>query len=290
MEKKIDIRRDCWLASGELITTITNSDLEVVADLIDPVCKCWDTSRIRQNFLPLDAIKILQTPIAWNYNEDTIWWPFSRAGDFSVKTGYFQAKKHEPRKQQGPSSSGRISQKLWELIWRVNVPQKMKHFFWKICQNAIPVGENLWKKKVKKSPICPLCMEENETIEHTLLFCSGTRGVWFGLQLQSVPDRYNITTIHDWLERKFKKFEELKEYKEFAKISLICALWSIWKGRNQAIFEAKNPNPIKVIQKTNIIQQDYFDHWKKISRSTQPQAQPVQVTRIWHPQLGESPR
>lgn len=99
-------------------------------------------------------MKIFQTPIAWNYNEDTIWWPFSKSSDFSVKTGYFQAKKHEPCRQQGPSSSGRISEKLWELVWKVNVPQKIKHFLWKICQNAIPVGENLWKKRVKHLAIC----------------------------------------------------------------------------------------------------------------------------------------
>lgn len=73
---------------------------------------------------------------------------------------------------------------------------------------------------------------------------------------------------------------------EFAKISLICALWPIWKGRNQAVFEANSPNPSEVIQKTIFIQQNYFNHWKKLSQITLPQAHPIQASRIWRPPTG----
>lgn len=91
--EKIDIVNDIWVACGEKVELNANSSLQVVSELIDPLSKSWDLTKIRFNFQPGCAIKILQTPIAWNFGEDTLWWPMSKSGDFTVKSGYFQAKK-----------------------------------------------------------------------------------------------------------------------------------------------------------------------------------------------------
>lgn len=60
-----------------------------VKDLIDPVTKTWDIATIRSNFPGSTAKKIIQTPIAWHYGLDVLWWPGSKFGEFFVKSGYF---------------------------------------------------------------------------------------------------------------------------------------------------------------------------------------------------------
>lgn len=207
--KSIDIQEDCWLASGDRVVLNENSELKWVSDIIDPVRKCWNVDLLKGHFPPSAAMKIIQTPIAWRSGEDTIWWPFSKAGDFTVKSGYYQAKHLDSKPNLAASASTRVPQSLWKEIWKVNIPQKIKFFLWKICHNILPVGESLRKRKIKISALCPLCMSENESIEHLFLFCDWTRMIWFGLQVQCVPNRDNITSIHDWISQRFR--EEGKE-------------------------------------------------------------------------------
>ena len=73
------------------------------------------------------------------------------------------------------------------------VPQKVKMFIWRCCQNALPINENLFNKKLISSPICQICKLEKETIEHALLLCPWTSRVWFGSQLLCTPNVDNLT-------------------------------------------------------------------------------------------------
>lgn len=100
--ENIDIYTDRWLASGELISLNANPNLSKVKDIIDPINKCWNIRLIRENFQPAQAIQILQTPIAWNCGQDSIWWPKSKSRDFTVKSGYYQMKKQVRATTQHP--------------------------------------------------------------------------------------------------------------------------------------------------------------------------------------------
>lgn len=55
-----------------------------------------------------------------------------------VKTGYHVIREKELVPSAGPSSSGSIPQSVWKLIWSLKVPQKMKQFLWKACNNILP--------------------------------------------------------------------------------------------------------------------------------------------------------
>lgn len=211
---------------------------------------------------------MLQTPIAWNLDRDTLWWPGAKTGEYSVKSGCFQDKKNDQRINRVPSSSYGVEANVWKRIWRQHVPQKVKVFLWKLCQNAIPVLGNLWKRKIVRFANCPICSLEPESIEHTFLVCEWTRNVWFGLQIQCLSERDIITTLHDWLEQKFSGFTGQGEYEVFASIYLCCALWSIWKEQNTVVFDKKNPNPVAAISRASILQNDYFSFWKKTPSGT----------------------
>lgn len=125
---RIDIRKDKWLALGDAIEINEGSTLRWVKDLIDPVTKTKDIATIRRNFPVSTAKRILQTPIAWNYGLDVLWWPASKSGEFSVKSGYFQIRKKGQRVSSIPSSSYGIDNSIWKIIWSIKVLQKIKIF------------------------------------------------------------------------------------------------------------------------------------------------------------------
>lgn len=60
----------------------------LVAELIHPVSGWWDSQIIDSNFLPFEAQRIKPIPISSVAWEDTLIWPKSSDGTYSVKTGY----------------------------------------------------------------------------------------------------------------------------------------------------------------------------------------------------------
>ena len=65
--------------------------------------------------------------------------------------------------------------------------------------NAVPVGDNLYKKRTVNSPVCPVCNLEKETIEHTLLACPWTTPVWYGSQLHLSSSPANVDKVDSWV-------------------------------------------------------------------------------------------
>lgn len=145
------------------------------------------------------------------------------------------------------------------------------------------MNEGLKKKKVLRSAICALCNKEEETVEHSLLFCEWTRAVWFGCQLQCVPNRLAVTSFHGWLGDRLKAFEVQPDFSVFASIALCCTLWSIWKGRNNAVFRGEKPKPLEVIHKANLLHMDYFSYWQKNNQRSPPRSVALSSNRNWSP-------
>ena len=67
---------------------------------------------------------------------------------------------------------------FWRKIWGISSPPKVKHFFWRIINNAIASGENLFQRNCSPSPPCSVCGNEIESIEHILWRCDGDVEVW----------------------------------------------------------------------------------------------------------------
>lgn len=178
---------------------------------------------------------------------DVFWWSHTRVGVYTVKYGYQVIREMERPARLGPSASMGISPGVWKIIWGLKVPQKLKHFLWKACNNILPVRENLRKRRVVPTTECTICNKEVESVKLALLFCEWTRPVWFGNPLQLVPTRIGTSTISTWLVNRVEEFKVFPEFRDSALISIVCSLWMIWKGRNQVVFEGKSPNPMAVI-------------------------------------------
>lgn len=84
---EITLTEDKWLVNGEREVLNQDSDVTVVSELIDDYHN-WNLEALRKNLNPPYAISALQTPISWSNPIDTLYWPFTRDGEYSVKSGY----------------------------------------------------------------------------------------------------------------------------------------------------------------------------------------------------------
>lgn len=116
--------------------------------------------------------EILTIPIGLPNTEDKLVWADNKSGVYSVKSGYFSNKSPiTSTLTTRASSSYHVKPALWKYIWQAKTTPKVKIFLWNACHNALPTLENLYRRNIVPAPICPLCKQEPETVEHTLLLC-----------------------------------------------------------------------------------------------------------------------
>ena len=105
-----------------------------------------------------------------------------------------------------PSSSNIVNKIVWNVIWGLVVPSKIKKIIWRVCNNALPVGDALWRRNVIESHVCAIFNKKVETIEHMLLLCEWTRGFWFegccGMKIEKI----GISSFDKWLLGVIKDF------------------------------------------------------------------------------------
>ncbi|RYR68791.1 hypothetical protein Ahy_A03g015257 [Arachis hypogaea] len=245
----------------------------------------WDRAKIQRSFPPVVAEKIVQTPVSRISKEDRLLWPFRKDGEFTTKTGYYVAKKGEnERNHNNRPSSSAVFEELWGGIWNMKAPQKIKMFLWKAAHNIILVRANLKKKRLLTNSVCPICLQEEETEEHTLLLCEWTRAVWFGSQSQCTPTSKNVRSVGEWLQRMYMKCKEASRPEADQNWSRIgITIWTIWKARNNQVYNNIEPNLESTINHARIIEKEYNSLIKennsKVRENNKGRPKPV----IWRP-------
>lgn len=156
----------------------------------------WNCVVIRANLSPHSVVAVMQTPISWSRPRDVFFWPHTKDGVYSVKSGYNCYRVPLPTHTSRASSSHNIPHSIWNCIWCARVPEKIKHFMWRLTHNAISVKDNLWRKKLAKNPLCPICLPEPEIVEHMDLLCPWTEPLWFGLNVIKMPSRVGLSSFH----------------------------------------------------------------------------------------------
>jgi hypothetical protein len=66
-------------------------------------------------------------------------------------------------------------------------------FLWKACHDILPSRVNLHCRKLIEDPLCPLCLQEEETTGHILWSCPSAQDVWMECyrKLQKFPSVAN---------------------------------------------------------------------------------------------------
>lgn len=119
-------------------------------------------------------------------------------------------------------------------MWRENTSPKQKLFLWKMARGALPLGDELHRRGINVSGLCPHCLEPENAI-HLFFDCPFARQVWDLAPLSVTPNFDHVTTLHEAFT---------------IMATAICLpptgiagnltswlLWNIWTSRNLLVFE-----------------------------------------------------
>ena len=98
----------------------------------------WDVNKVRSLFLPHEADIILRISIS-------PYWVWTINGRFSVKSAYKVAQKclkESSHKVDARGASKNYKMRsLWNLIWKLKCPNKIKQFMWRSCRDILPTKQ-----------------------------------------------------------------------------------------------------------------------------------------------------
>ena len=105
--------------------------------------------------------------------KDCIAWHFEKNGLFSVKSAYMLALNLKERKEDEEQYSGALlgERKIWDIIWKANVPQKIRIFAWRVATNSLAVQVNRVMHHQATLSTCSICGVEDENTFHALVKC-----------------------------------------------------------------------------------------------------------------------
>ncbi|XP_071695901.1 uncharacterized protein [Rutidosis leptorrhynchoides] len=127
-----------------------------------------------------------------------------------------------------------------ETIRNNSIPQKVAIFIWRAKLNRLPVRSELGKRGIDlDSVLCPICGNEIETVEHSLIKCKKVTEFWifFFLIWWNVPV-CNLNALdplaNDGIFTSFTKYG--KSIWEAVKW---VGCYVLWKSRNNKVFNRK---------------------------------------------------
>jgi len=168
---------------------------------------------------------------------DDVFWALERSQQYSAKSLY------------NLMIFGEVQDVQIMLIWKCNIPLKVKIFLWMAIHDRIQCGVQL-KKKWSGPEECFSC-DKLETSDHILFQCSIAVFLWsFFRECLSWP--LSPTSCSSLFLEILTKLRGKKQ-----QVTLfLCAgaLWTIWKARNDVVFNKKTmTSPVAIIYKTLMV-------------------------------------
>ena len=70
------------------------------------------------------------------------------------------------------SSTSSAYTKIWQVLWNLKIPNKIKVFGWRACTDILLTRVNLVQRRVLTDDKCPICLRESENTIHVLWECA----------------------------------------------------------------------------------------------------------------------
>jgi ribonuclease HI len=223
---------------------------------------------IRQVFIPIDAEAILRIPLR---TQEMDWWAWEleKHGEFSVKSAYRKlVAMHEQNTLTAPGGSGDDS---WDKVWKLDVPPKVKVFYWRVLHEFLPTKSILNHRHIEPTAFCDMCGAEKETIKHVLTECTMALQFWQEIKLLTgvkLPKLHAHTWATDILR------DDLCSGKERSLFTI--GMYSLWMQRNKRR-HGDSQVPVRNAVKWTV---DMANDLWQITQSRQ-QVHPVLVRPTW---------
>lgn len=228
----VRIWKDKWLCCSDhkkLLTPFpTDQELQLVSDLIIQERRSWNQDLLVNHFLPIDILSINSIPLLRRPLANSLIWPYNKDCVYSVKLGYLWLRE---RYRAGTASTS-MTMFNWKRLWNLHIPPKLKFFFWRLLNNALPLNLNLQKRGIEISTNCVIC-EQEEDLYHAFVGCQWAILLWFKSPLGFKPKFSNSVAFLHWIHTR------MNVEKDEVLALIITACWGIWLKRNETIFNYK---------------------------------------------------
>ena len=77
----------------------------------------------------------------------------------------------ENQNQQPRQSDTHLLKPLWQGIWNLKVPSKVKNLIWRVAKNSLPTKQNLLRRKIIIINYSDQCQSQHEDVLHALYLC-----------------------------------------------------------------------------------------------------------------------
>jgi len=132
---------------------------------------------------------------------------------------------------------GSIKFGSWRRIWKTWAPPHCKFFVWLVFHNRVWTADRLAKRNLPHPEACPLCDQEDETINHLLVGCVFARQVWSlvlqQLGLLQLAPQPSATRFSGWWKRSTAAVP--KDARKGLNSLIILVAWEIWKHQNTCV-------------------------------------------------------
>ena len=114
-----------------------------------------------------------------------------------------------------------------------------------VAHNKCRTADRLARRGLPHPEYCPLCDQEEETIDHLLVHCVFAREFWFNLfrqvGLQSSSPQPTELSFHAWWEKASSSTAD-ELMRQGINSLIILGAWTIWSHRNGCVFYGAAPN------------------------------------------------
>nr|XP_027118368.1 uncharacterized protein LOC113735569 [Coffea arabica] len=241
----VRIWKDRWIPRPSTFKIISRYDVllddSTVDCLIDGNSRKWKVELLQELFWHDEIELIMGIPLGDSHNHDKLIWHYSKNGSFTVKSAYHLIKTQSTGWQDVASGSNGSVQDIWPRLWKLNIPNKVKIFLWRICKGILPTSSTLNSRGVHLDPMCLLCKTPVEDVTHLFLCCPVAVQAW-ALSFLTLKIRLDSAKqVSSWLPGLLN----LLKKQDMELVAII--LWNLWLNRNGALFDGSYRDPLSLV-------------------------------------------
>ncbi|KAK4381236.1 putative ribonuclease H protein [Sesamum angolense] len=254
--RKVRAWKDPWIPRLHFFCLFTPQHIFMpditVAELMNATGGDWNLNILEALFCAEDVDMIKSIPLGNYALDDSMVWHFNKNGRCSVKSAYQVALPivaRESRREVGESSAPTAG---WNFIWKSRVPNKVRIFLWRLCNDALPTNCNLQRKYCDIELPCLTCGDLRETI-NVFLECHFARQAW---ALSHLP----WGVISEWHNRAADWVKHVRSQLEHDDFNLFVMIhWRLWGRRNKRTMENIGFHPGECVVSTINMLRNFYN-------------------------------
>lgn len=174
--------------------------------------------------LPVDTLNSVRAMQVYPNSEihDDLFWGRASSGSFSLKSAL------EILEDERPATDN----EKWKQVWKLEAPQKMKVFIWRVLHQAMLTNENRVRRGFASNPNCLNCLDSVEDINHILRSYIMASDVWH----YSNQGGQGIHNPNLELEECIIRNINHTTYEPHWSTKFAAIIWWIWRWRNENCF------------------------------------------------------